>query len=140
MYNLKDLSLISGMTDRTLRTYLKLGMLSGEKTDGVWHFTEEQIQEFLENEYVRPAIKAKRNALIFDYLRADASKENTACIVLHLRGDDSKAVAKFFCEAVNKRRCLSMTFDENKGENKVILVGSEETVYDVLNEYHSSKA
>lgn len=34
MYNIKDLSMISGMTDRTLITYLKMGVLAGEKREG----------------------------------------------------------------------------------------------------------
>lgn len=30
-----------------------------------------------------------------------------------------------------------MTFDDNKGENKIILAGDEKTVYSVLAEYHA---
>lgn len=41
MYTIKDLSMISGLTDRTLRTYLKMGVLVGEKADGSWRFSEE---------------------------------------------------------------------------------------------------
>lgn len=37
----------------------------------------------------------------------------------------------------NQREDLMMTFDHNQGENKVILVGNEETVYDVFAEYHA---
>ena len=43
MYSIKDLTKISGFTDRTLRNYLKLGVLIGEKKDGQWYFNEEQI-------------------------------------------------------------------------------------------------
>ena len=140
MYNLKDLSMITGLTDRTLRNYLNDGILLGEKRDGVWRFTEEQIGAFLENPYVKPAIQAKRNAILYDYLRADLSNKNTACVVLRLREDGSQSVAEFFCDAVNKREDLMMTFDHNHGENKVILVGNEETVYDVLAEYHAHRS
>lgn len=139
MYTLKDLSMISGMTDRTLRTYLKMGVLIGEKKDGTWYFDDEQTCAFLENEYVKPSIKANRNAAIFNFLRSDMSKENTACVVLHLRNDDSKFVSDFFCNAVNKRHGISMTFDQNKGENKVVLVGDEDVVYSILAEYHALK-
>lgn len=50
MYNLKELSMISGLTDRTLRNYLKMGILVGEKEYGTWNFTDEQVLAFLENE------------------------------------------------------------------------------------------
>lgn len=137
MYNLKDLSMITGLTDRTLRNYLNDGILHGEKQNGVWGFTEEQIGAFLEDPYVRPAIQAKRNAVLYDYLRSDLSDKNTACVVLRLREESSLSVAEFFCNAVNKRQGLKMTFDHNHGENKVILVGDEETVYEVLADYHA---
>ena len=139
MYNLKDLSMITGLTDRTLRNYLNEGILIGEKQDGTWRFTDEQIGAFLEDPYVKPAIQTKRNAILYDYLRTDFSNKNTACVVLRFREDDSKEVADFFCDAINKRNGLMMTFDHNRGENKVILVGEEETVYDVLAEYHAHK-
>ena len=139
MYSLKDIAMITGLTDRTLRNYLSAGILIGEKDQGTWRFTEEQIQKFVEHEYVRPAIETKRNAIIFDYLKSDSSKANTACIVLRLREEKSRDVSDFFCKAVCKRKGLRMTFDVNKGENKVILVGDESTVYDVLAEYHSLK-
>lgn len=139
MYNLKVLSMITGLTDRTLRNYLSAGILTGEKEQGKWYFTEKQIQAFLEHEYVKPAMKAKQNAILFDYLKYDARKGNTACIVLRLREENSKDVATFFCDAVNQRHGLTMTFDRNKGENKVVLVGEEEAVYQVLAEYHIAK-
>lgn len=139
MYNLKELSMITGLTDRTLRNYLNMGILAGEKVDGVWLFNEEQIQAFLENDFVTQTMKAKRNAVLFDYLKFDGGKKNTACIVLRLREDDSGEVSAFFCNAVNKRTGLTMTFDRNKGENKVVLVGDEETVCDVMAEYHAAK-
>lgn len=122
-----------------LRNYLKTGILVAEKEEGTWSFTDEQVSAFLENEYVRPAIKAKRNAVLFDYLEFDPSSENTACIVLRLTKEDSGDVADFFCNAVTRRNGLTMTFDENKGENKVILVGDLGTVYSVIAEYHAVK-
>ncbi len=139
MYTLKDLAMITGLTDRTLRNYLSAGILEGEKVQGVWQFTEEQIEAFMTHEYVKPAIAAKRNAVLYDYLRSDSGKKNTACIVLHLREDSSLEVSEFFCKAVCERHGLKMTFDREKGANKVILVGDEETVFDVMAEYHRVK-
>lgn len=131
--------MITGLTDRTLRNYLNDEILLGEKKNGAWTFTEEQIGAFLMHPYVKPSVKAKRNAILYDYLRADLSEKNTAGVILRLKEDCSKSVAEFFCDAVNKRQGLKMTFDHNNGENKVILVGDEETVYDVLAEYRAYK-
>ena len=39
---LAQLAAISMLTERTLRSYLKRGLLAGEKTPGGWRFTAEQ--------------------------------------------------------------------------------------------------
>jgi len=48
-YTLNDLALMTGLTTRTLRNYLKMGILKGERIDGIWNFTEEEIAEFFDN-------------------------------------------------------------------------------------------
>ena len=42
-YNLNEVAMITGLTTRTLRNYLKLCLLKGEKIDGNWSFTEEEL-------------------------------------------------------------------------------------------------
>lgn len=41
---LAQLAAISMLTERTLRSYLKRGLLAGEKTPGGWRFTAEQTR------------------------------------------------------------------------------------------------
>ena len=135
MYKLNDLSMITGLTERTLRTYLKNGVLLGEKESGVWHFSTEQVSAFLEKEVVKAAMKSNRSALLYDFMNDVFAKENAACLVLHLCEDNPWNVADFFCNAVNKRQGLKMRFDRIKGQNQVILVGAPETVSEILNEY-----
>ena len=43
---LAQLAAISMLTERTLRSYLKRGLLAGEKTPGGWRFTAEQTAAF----------------------------------------------------------------------------------------------
>ena len=137
MYSLKDVALITGLTERTIRNYLSMGVLSGKKTDGVWHFTEEEIQAFLNHEYVKAALKSRRTATVFDFLKALNHEENSACVILHLPKENSRSVAKFFCDAVCKRQNVKMTFDQKKGANEVILSGDESVVFDIMDEYRS---
>ncbi len=137
MYTLKDLIMITGLTERTLRNYLKLGILVGEKKDGIWCFGVEQIEELMQNETVRAAMHAKRQAIVFDFLNATKKKENSICVILDLPKDDAKEVSRFFCEAVSCRRGLEMSFESKKGNNRVILKGGEETVLDILREYRT---
>ena len=139
MYTIKELSLMSGLTDRTLRNYLKLGFLKGEKKEGVWYFSVDQIEAFFTQDVVVAAMESNRKALVFDFLANDKKDKNAACIILDLPEDDSGRVSSFFCDAVSKRNGLTMTFTKKKHRNRVILVGDEDTVYDVISEYHATK-
>ena len=56
MYNLKQLVMMTGLTERTLRNYLRLGILTGEKVDGIWQFTKEQVTAFYEKRIVKSAM------------------------------------------------------------------------------------
>lgn len=67
-YTLSQLALITGLTERTLRNYIISGILEGEKINGKWHFTSEQVDRFICHPSVRPSIVAKQNALIYDFL------------------------------------------------------------------------
>ncbi|MBQ9798188.1 MAG: MerR family transcriptional regulator [Clostridia bacterium] len=138
MYTLHDLSMMSGLTERTLRTYLKMGVLNGRKENGVWQFDIEAVAAFFENDFVKGAIKTNRKGLIFDYLRTRHDTKNSACVVLDIPNADGEAVARFFCDAVCKRTALSMTFDQDKGNRRVILIGPVSTVCDILCEYRTT--
>ena len=75
-YNLNEVAMITGLTTRTLRNYLRLNLLKGEKVDGNWSFTEEELDEFMSNPAVKQAIAAKRNAVVYDFLSDPFKKGN----------------------------------------------------------------
>ena len=135
MYKLKDLVMISGLTERTLRNYLKKGVLKGEKNNGVWVFTHEQIERFLEDPFVKPAIKASKMTVIKDYLNDVYQKNTTACLVLHLPKEKPKELSTFFCEVANNSHGLTMNYEKDGSCNRVILVGEIESVYLAFNKY-----
>ena len=54
-YVINHLVMFTGLTDRTIRNYIAAGILRGEKINGLWHFTPEQVDEFIAN-CVQPAL------------------------------------------------------------------------------------
>ena len=137
MYTIKDLSLMSGLTERTLRSYLQMGILKGQKVDGVWKFNEAQIEDFFNTDYAKAAIKMNRNALLLDYLRNAPEDRNTACVVMNFPKENRERVSAFFCDAVSKGKNLQMTFDNEKGMHKVILIGDYQAICEILNEFQA---
>lgn len=45
-YTISELVMMTGLTDRTIRNYIASGILQGDKTDGCWRFTGEQVDGF----------------------------------------------------------------------------------------------
>ncbi len=137
MYTIKDLTMMTGLTDRTLRTYLKTGVLEGTKEKDAWVFSEDQLDAFMKNEVAKAAIQAKKNAIVYDFMANTWKEENAACMVLDLPESNAQQVREFICEAVNKRSGMRMSFEHDKNKTRIILSGREQDVYEIMVEYHN---
>ena len=138
-YSLNDVAMITGLTTRTLRNYLKLNLLSGEKIDGNWSFTPEELDAFMSDPAVKQAIKAKRNAIVYDFLSNPVKKGNRVCTIMDLpvSAEEATETADFFCDLVNKNGSdITFTFNMEKGFARFILSGSEDPVADFMKAYY----
>ena len=43
-YTIGHITQCTGLTDRTIRTYISMGFLQGEKINGLWQFTDELLK------------------------------------------------------------------------------------------------
>ena len=138
-YNLNEVAMITGLTTRTLRNYLKMDLLKGEKIDGNWSFTEEELDTFISNPAVKQAIKTKRNAIVYDFLSDPFKKVNRICTIMDLPVSEAEALetAKFFCGLVNSNGSdITFTYNQEKGFARFILSGSEDQVTDFMKAYY----
>ena len=129
-YNLNDLALMTGFTTRTLRNYLLGGILKGEKIDGVWRFSEEDLDAFFKEPFVKEGIRIKRSGVVFDFLAAKGAKTARTCAILDVPADlkEGRAISTFFCDKMNDASDVVFTFDWDKGVCRVILAGDAEQV------------
>lgn len=67
-FTINDLSTMTMLSTRTIRNYITQGFLNGEKIEGVWRFTTEDIDTFLQENYVNQSIQSKRNGIVFNYM------------------------------------------------------------------------
>lgn len=139
-YTINELAVMTGLTTRTLRNYIKMDILKGEKVDGIWRFTVEEISDFVGNPYVKPSIQAKSKSVLFDFLAEDKKQQNEICIVLdlHIAEGESKEVSAFFCKEINQCEGGKIRFNyEMDGKNtRVILSGYEDIVMGILKKYY----
>ena len=139
-YNINELATITSLTTRTLRNHLRQGTLTGEKIDGTWTFSSEDLSAFLSVPSVRQSIKAQRNAVVLDFLADDFKSGNHACVILDYDVDDDEAqsIANFYCDCVNRQDGgIELRYGRNHRLSRVILSGGEDQIIDILNQYYS---
>lgn len=105
-YTIAQLAQMSMLTDRTLRNYLKRGLLHGEKTAEGWRFSSEDIAAFWQVPAVRRAMDAKYLAVTEDFLYQRADTSGQACFILDEAVHDQRAadaLCAAYCRAY--RRC-----------------------------------
>lgn len=47
MYSMQEVAELLGVTTRTITTYLQQGRIAAQKIGGRWHFTEDNLKDFL---------------------------------------------------------------------------------------------
>lgn len=138
-YTINNIALMSGLTTRTIRNYIKMGVLNGEKIDGVWQFTPKEVDRFFEHPNVLPSIQAKRNAIVFDFILNKQKETNQMCVILDLPGEDGQKISDFFTEQYNSGNYSSdllFSFECTAEYPRVILKGQAEDVVKLLNLFH----
>lgn len=135
-YTFSEVTLMSGLTPRTIRNHIRMGFLSGEKVDGIWRFTPEEIDCFLRNPSVLLGIQANRNAIVYDFMLERKKSSAQLCIIRDLPDENSAEVVNFFTQ----RSCrddigsgFRLSFESTYNNSRLILKGEAEDVLAKLN-------
>ena len=138
-FTINELAMMTSLSTRTLRNYLATGFLNGDKVNGAWQFSPEQVQAFMENKAVRPAMLAKKNAIVFDFMGSKPDKQDKICTILDLTVQGAVDASVFFCQKISALEPeLEFHFASNplgKGI-RLILSGSPKDVLGLLNQYY----
>lgn len=137
-YVINDVVMFTGLTDRTIRNYVAMGVLQGEKVDGQWRFSPEQVENFVCNPAVRPSILAKNNSLVFDFLAESKKQKQEMCLILDVPSEEKMTVATFFCAHItnNGYHNIQFSFDGVTKMARVILKGDAGEVLRLINSYY----
>ena len=138
MYSIRQLSNITGLTTRTLRNYIKAGMLRGDKVNGVWEFSEEQVNDFISHPSVKSSIQAKNNSIVYDFMTEYNCTENEMCILLNLTisHDEAQKTADFFFAAANQSEHIRFSYSYEKQKAHFILKGAESEIQELMHKYY----
>jgi len=137
LYVINHVSMITGFTDRTIRSYIAGGMLKGEKINGMWHFTPEDVKAFIDIPSVRAKIHSKNNGMIYDFLSDKFKKEDKACLILDLPCADAQKTMKSITSGISNGNFtdIEFTFEMLGTLPRFILKGSKSEVLSIAAEY-----
>ncbi len=140
-YTIGHVAQCTGLTDRTIRSYIASGLLKGEKINGLWHFTGEQVEAFIRHPAVYPSIRTKQNGKLFDFLLDTQKKTQQACVILDLPGEEPREVSEFFCYTITEGNFhgLQFSFDGCQKTPRVILTGDTREVWRLVNAYYGER-
>ena len=129
-YSINEVAMMTGLTTRTIRNYLNEGHILGEKIDGKWFFTIENFVKMLENSYVASAIRAKNNAPVFDFIKADKKTCNSVCLIIDrcVSGDEALRLMDNVCRMIEEYDAVVFRFEKKNDNVRIILTGTEEQV------------
>ena len=128
LYLISHITLITGLSDRTIRNYIASGILKGEKINGIWHFTPEEVDAFI------------NNSVVYDFMLNDSKKEEETCVILDLPKCDIKETAEFFCYGISNGdyKDINFSFDGNYKTPRIILRGKPSDVFGLIGDYYKS--
>ena len=138
-YNMNQVAMITGLTTRTLRNHLKQGLLQGEKIDGNWSFTEEELDAYIAEPAVSQAILAKQHAVVYDFLADPFKKTNRVCTIMDfpVSVEEALEIARFFGKEITEHGSdIEFRYINEKHYARFILSGSEEQVHDLMKAYY----
>lgn len=140
LYLINHLTLITGLSDRTIRNYISSGILKGEKINGMWHFTPEEVDAFIKNPSVRPSIIAKNNSVVYDFMLSDSKQHEETCVILDIPNADVREVSEFFCYRITNGgyKDINFSLDGFYKTPRVILRGKPKDVFGLIDEYYKS--
>lgn len=137
IYSIDDISKMTMLSTRTIRNYIKLGLLNGSKTNGYWQFTSDDISKFMNNDYVTQSLNTKRNSLIYDYILNDYKSINSVCSIYDYPVEnnvEAKSLYNKILKKINSNEYNNLKFSYNYSNNmvRIILIGDPNEINELI--------
>jgi hypothetical protein len=144
LFTIEDLSIMTMLSTRTLRNYIAQGFLCGEKVEGAWRFTAEDLETFFKEDFVNQSIQSKKNGIVYNYLSNDAKEENSVCSIYdytNIERDEAEIICKRMVGLVNSNQygkvMFSYSFNDKKKRVRIILTGAIMKICTLMNDFNT---
>jgi len=146
LYTVEDIANMTSLTTRTIRNYLKDGLLKGKKIGGQWRFTEEDIKNLMDNGDFAKNISNKNREDVLDFLNgvntfADNIGEIQVCSIIDLYQEEEILKSKLeklgqFINSNNETMNNWMSFHweriESESKQRVVIFARPQYLIEAL--------
>jgi excisionase family DNA binding protein len=132
LFTVDDIAKMTMMTSRTIRNYIKEGLLKGNKIGGQWRFTEEDIKNLMQSGKYQTEYASNLRQDILDYIdgvNTHVRGEIQSCTIVDLYQEketverkQEKLLAYINANAETPNNWMSFSSEYIESENKVRVV------------------
>lgn len=137
-YTVNDVAKIMHMTERTIRNYLKDGILKGTRVGGQWRFDEKDIEEMINNSTFRKKFTDNASQMAKNYVdkKVQILGDVTVCSVIDYKNPDQDYLDKLEHEIAlivkEYKGNVHMALISENGIGRCTVIGTLECVSRVL--------
>lgn len=99
MYTVEEIAEMTSLTSRTIRNYMKKGLLKGRKIGGVWRFTDRDIEDLFNQSAFINKISESNKQYVYDFLdnknHSDSNSTDICTIIDYYCNSKKKALSLF---------------------------------------------
>ena len=151
LYTAEDVVQITGLTLRTIRSYIKSGKLKGRRIGVQWRFTAADIEALFETpetpeadkEKERPeAVQSETERQARQFLERARAPRSSACVIVDMPGVTEQEARFLFGRLQSlaavyqdgpKRLVLSYEYDENREQARYVFNGAIDSACAMMN-------
>jgi len=146
LFTVEDIATMTSLTTRTIRNYLKDGLLKGRKIGGQWRFTEEDVKNLMDSGIYQEDFSDRLRQDITDFLdgvNIDYTDEIQSCTIIDLYQEKDIVISKRdkLVEFINSSKPSERTpnymrysydYIESESKGRIVLVASPDYLIEAL--------
>jgi len=145
LYTVEDIAKMTMMTSRTIRNYLKDGILKGRKIGGQWRFTEDDVKNFMDSGtyQVEHFSNLKQDIIDFiDGVNDFVKGEVQSCTIVDLYQEKDVVAAKqeklmafihTHADTPNNWMSFSSEYIESESKTRIVIFAQPKYLIEALN-------
>lgn len=136
-FTINDLALITGLSTRSLRSYISQGLLKGTMINRRWCFTNDNVEEFLNQPFIKEGQRIKFRAFVVEQI--DGINPHNETMLLHEMPGAVEEIDKKIqtlltkLSTINQPYQMKYYYDTKHHIGKLAIASSRDVIREIMN-------